>query len=114
MNERVLKSLHDILEAINQITTFCSGATSYEEFASNELLKSAVERKLGIIGEAANRIEREQAGISLSDQKRMIAFRNRLIHAYDTLDSLLVWGIVVNELPELENEVKALLRTSEP
>ena len=66
-------------------------------------------RNFEIIGEAANRLLEElrsQQGVPWS---RIIAFRNRLIHGYWSVDLLLVWDVVENDLPLLKDEVHRLL-----
>ena len=49
MKDEILAHLHDIAEAAKAIRTFVSGQT-YENYAENELLRSAVERKFEIMG----------------------------------------------------------------
>jgi len=45
----------------------------------------------------------------------VIAFRNRLIHGYWSIDLVLVWDVIQNDLPSLKQEVARLLRaTSAP
>jgi len=44
-----------------------------------------------------------------SDARRIIAFRNRLIHSYDSLVDDIVWCILKTNLPVLRREVAALL-----
>jgi uncharacterized protein with HEPN domain len=39
---------------------------------------------------------------------RFIAFRNRLIHAYWSVDLPLVWSVIENDLPPLKAEVSRL------
>jgi uncharacterized protein with HEPN domain len=48
-----------------------------------------------------------------SEHRRIIAFRNRLIHGYDLLDDSLVWETVKTEVPVLLSEVEALLNALE-
>ena len=45
----------------------------------------------------------------ISEHKRIIAFRNVLIHGYNNVDNLLVWGIVDSKLAGLRRDVDALL-----
>ena len=45
---------------------------------------------------------------------KVIAFRNRLIHGYWSIDYLLVWDVVVNDLPPLKQEVTRLLTGPTP
>jgi len=39
----------------------------------------------------------------------MVDLRNKVIHAYDNVNDLVIWGIVINHLPTLEQEVQNLL-----
>jgi uncharacterized protein with HEPN domain len=70
-----------------------------------------VERNLEIIGEAIGRISRYDAETAsrISEHRRIVAFRNRLIHGYDLLDDELVWETVKEEVPVLLSEVDGLL-----
>ena len=61
MKDEVLTHLHDIIQAGKAIQKFVSGRT-FETYVSDELLRSAVERKFEIIGEALNRIHRDEPG----------------------------------------------------
>jgi uncharacterized protein with HEPN domain len=44
---------------------------------------------------------------------RIIAFRNRLIHGYWSVDPLLLWDVIVSELLALRAEVRRLLAMDE-
>lgn len=70
--------------------------------------QSAVERQLAIIGEAVNKLQREFPDMSLNHTHQIIAFRNRLIHAYDSIDNSIVWSILQRHLPSLKNEIISL------
>ena len=84
-----------------------------ETFGSNELIQAAVERKFEVIGEALNRIDREddEVLVQIRDYSRIIGFRNILAHGYDVVDPLLVWSIVQDHLPFLKSDVDALLQS---
>ena len=41
---------------------------------------------------------------------RIVSFRNRIIHGYDTVDDATVWGIIDRHLPELIAQVEVLLQ----
>ena len=58
---------------------------------------------------ALNQYDKQPERISLNNTRQIVGFRNRIIHAYDSLDDTLVWAIVVNHLPALKSEVKTLL-----
>ena len=73
------------------------------------LIQDAVIRNFEIIGEAANRLSVELRGRKSVPWSRIIAFRNRLIPGYWSVDLLLVWDVITNDLPLLKNEVRRLL-----
>ena len=58
MNHDLRAYLYDICEACKQIIEFTNGL-SFEQYASNDLVKAAVERKFVTIGEAMMRIKRD-------------------------------------------------------
>lgn len=64
-----------------------------------------------IIGETLNRLAKLGTTVvqRITDQRRIIAFRNILVHAYAQIDDRLVWGVVEANLPTLMAEVGALL-----
>ena len=73
--------------------------------------RAAVEREFEIIGEALARLARldEDLVSGISEYRRIIAFRNILIHGYAEIDDRLVWDIVESKLPILRREVAALI-----
>jgi len=83
-------------------------------YLSDELLRAAVERKFEIIGEALNRLGRQDpAALSrIPDHARIVAFRNVLAHGYDAVDHERVWDAIKNFLPGVLLKVEDLLGTS--
>ena len=110
MQREVKKYLFDILQACNAIETFIIGKKQ-ADFESDELLRSAVERKFEIAGEALSQLLKVDPLIAdlVTDAPKIIAFRNRLIHGYDQVSQDLVWAIITRDLPLLTREVNALL-----
>lgn len=78
-----------------------------------EWCRAAVERKFEIIGEALNRLYREddEALSQIRDYQRIIGFRNILAHGYDAIDQHLVWDAVQNHLPLLREDVERLINS---
>jgi len=106
MNEKVLKCLYDIKLAIDEIDSFFSSRDKrFDEYTSDLLLKRAIERNLEIIGEAMNRILKEDPLFSIDNAKRIIGLRNQIIHGYDNISDENIWGIVINHLPKLKEEI---------
>ena len=73
------------------------------------MLRRAVERNIGIIGEATNKIDKEYPDIQISNVRAIVATRNRVIHDYAAVTDDVIWKIVINDLPKLKTEVEKLL-----
>jgi len=113
MGERILKSLFDIKIAINEIEVFFEiEEKSFENYSKNVLLKRGIERNLEIIGEAVNRILKEDPEFQITNARRIIGLRNQIIHAYDSISDENIWSIVINHLPNLKNEIKEKINNS--
>ena len=108
MTERAKKYLFDILFSIDAINEFLKGI-NFLEYEKDLKTKSAVERQLGIIGEAVNKFSKENTGYDLTNAKEIVNFRNRIIHAYDSIDDTIVWAIKTNHLPVLKIEINDLI-----
>jgi uncharacterized protein with HEPN domain len=105
MTEKAKKYLSDILLSIQRIEAFTIELKEFTDYESDLKTKSAVERQLGIVGEAVNKFRREEPGYALTHAKQIVDFRNWLIHAYDNIDDAIVWAILKNHLPLLKSEV---------
>ena len=71
--------------------------------------RRAVERNIEIIGEAMNRILLHTPDYNLSNARKIVDTRNRIIHGYDAVSDEIIWSIVISHLPILASEVKELL-----
>jgi len=110
MNEKTLKYLFDIKLAIDEIDSFFEGRDKrFDVYLKDTLLKRATERNLEIIGEAVNRIIKDEPDFPLTNSKRIVGLRNQIIHAYDNISDENIWGIVINHLPLLKKEVSLLI-----
>jgi len=105
MTEQGKKYLSDILQAIDLIGDFTKSIVDFNEYVSDLKTQSAVERQLGIIGEAVNKFDKLNPESTLENAKRIVGFRNRLIHAYDAVDPSMIWAIIKNHLRPLKSEV---------
>ena len=102
--------LYDILNAINEIDSFFADQPKEFDAYKNDIrTRRAVERNIEIIGEAANRILQKDDTIALSNSRKMVDTRNRIIHGYDTVSDEVIWGIVDQYLPILKTEIENLL-----
>ncbi len=112
MDNKVRKLLFDILSSIENIENYIGKPKLFEHYIKNRMLKDAVERNIEIIGEATNILLKVQPGINLSNARRIVDTRNKIIHSYDSIDAESIWAIVINHLPILKTEVEKLLDES--
>ncbi len=102
--------LYDILNAINEIESFFIDIPKdFFIYQSDLKTKRAVERNIEIIGEAMNRILSQNNSFQLSNTRKIVDTRNRIIHGYDTVSDDIIWGIVIKHLPVLKSEIEKLL-----
>lgn len=111
MRVEAKKLLLDVLEAGRSIRQRSAGH-AYEEYAADRWFRRAIEREFEIIGEALSRLERlvPETAAQVTALRRIVDFRNRIIHGYDTVDDVIVWHTIEHHLPLLLTEVEALLR----
>jgi len=78
----------------------------------SELLQSAVERQLEMIGEALGLAARIDSTLvdRIQELPRVIALRNRVIHGYDTVDNQIIWDVVTVKVPELTKRLQDVLQ----
>ena len=113
MQPEILKYLFDIQESILSIQSYLTDERDFKKFQSNKLVKRAVERELEIIGEATNRILKLDNTIEISDARRIVDLRNWIIHGYDSVDDIIIWGIVSRDIPILKIQVELLLQSTD-
>lgn len=106
--------LWDMLEAARRIVEFVHG-TDERGYRANAMLRSAVERQIEIIGEAANRVSG-----TIRDAhpeipwRRIIAQRHVLAHEYGEVDDGRVWLLATSHVPDLISKIEPLLPPEPP
>lgn len=110
MQLKIKALLHDIKQAIDLIDRF-SASKSFEDYAGDPMVRSAIERQFVIIGEALSQMMRLEPAIAaeIGEHRRIIALRNILVHSYAKVDDRVIWSIVQDKLPGLRHEVEELL-----
>lgn len=110
MKREIKKYLFDINTSIDSIFEYLGSERNFFEYQQNKLLRRGVEREIEIIGEATNRILRIDPEFHLTNARQIVDTRNWVIHGYDRVDDVVIWGIISNHLPNLKKEVEEYLK----
>ena len=110
MQLEIEKYLFDIQTSINSINEYLGSKRDFNEYENNKLLRRGIEREIEIIGEAANRIYKIDSTIKIDNVRKIIDLRNWVIHGYDKIDNVVIWGIISKQLPLLKNQIDELLK----
>jgi uncharacterized protein with HEPN domain len=104
------KLLKDAIDAADAIERFVRGL-DFEAYRATELVRSAVERRFEILGEALAQLRQRDAAVArrIPEVDRIVALRNVLIHRYADVDDRLVWSVVERKLPALRAAIQTML-----
>ncbi|MCC7241013.1 MAG: DUF86 domain-containing protein [Acidobacteria bacterium] len=110
MRREAKKYLLDIQRAATLALEFVTGRT-LADYEATPMLRAAVERQCEIMGEALAKLARvdEAVATRIHEHRRIIAFRNILIHGYAEVDHRLVWDVVTTKVPTLHADVTSLM-----
>ena len=97
-----------ILKYISKVLAYTKD-TEYDAFISNSILVEACVFNLSQIGELANKIDKDFEESNPSIPWRvMYGLRNKIVHDYEGVNLVLIWDIVKEDLPELNNQLEEL------
>lgn len=106
-DERLL--LKDILIAIDRIDTYTKGM-SYESFAADEKTRNAVTYNFLVIGEAVKLLpETLTRKYPEVPWKQIAGMRDKLTHAYFSVDYELVWNTITILLPNFRSVIGKII-----
>lgn len=101
--------LWDMLDAAQAIQRFVE-ARSFQDYVADRMLRSAVERNVEIIGEAAGGVSSEfQAEHADIPWRAIIAQRHVIAHEYGEIDDERLWAVATQFIPELIDKLKPLV-----
>lgn len=111
MSERLPKHLEDARHAASLALRFVSGV-ALEQYRTDDLLRSAVERQVEVVGEACRRAlgDTPELRDRLPQAALAVGMRNRLAHGYDTVDDAVVLDTVNSSFPALMVALEAELQ----
>lgn len=93
MPRKMSAYVEEVLGAISEIKSFLNGV-DFQAYIKDSKTKSAVERKLMVIGEAMNQMSElnPQIETKITDFGKIIAFRNIIVHGYFGIDDQIGMG----------------------
>ncbi len=103
------KYLYDVQQSILSIEEYLGEKRNFLAYQQNKLLRRAVERELEIIGEAVKHLLELDETIAIDNARRIVDLRNFVIHGYDKVDDVIIWGVISKDLPKLKIQVDKLL-----
>ena len=109
MKREIKKYLFDIVTSIDSVNEYLGESRNFFEYQDNKLLRRGIEREIEIIGEAISRILKLDPNIHINNARKIVDTRNWVIHGYDKVDDVIIWGIITNHLPKLKKEIQGLL-----
>ena len=101
--------IEDIADAINKIIEFIE-SMNYDDFLGDDKTRSAVVRKLEIIGEAAKNVpDSVKHKHKTIPWKEMAKMQDKISHDYFGVDYEIVWKVLKEKLPPLKLQVQEVL-----
>jgi uncharacterized protein with HEPN domain len=105
--------IYDMLTAARLLCQFAEGQTM-NQFQNDPMRRSAIERQIEIIGEAANRTSSEfKHQHPEIPWRKIIGQRNILAHEYDDIAVEILWNVVTIHIPQLIQQLETILPSSE-
>ena len=87
---------------------------SKDNFLDDETLKRATVRSLEIIGEATKKIPADfKLKWNSIQWKNMAGMRDRLIHDYIGVNYSIVWDVIKNKIPDLQNQISQVIENQQ-
>ncbi len=108
------KYLFDMLDSARFLQELSKGR-SLQELRNDRAFRSAVERELQIIGEAAMMLGKVAPDLAarITEHARIVRFRHILVHGYDKIDRDILWNVLQNKLGIMASDVECLLEQTD-
>lgn len=94
-----------MLQAIERIKRYTRGKT-FDDFITDDMMYYAVVKNIEILGEASNMLTDEfRSEHPQTPWKQVNGMRNYIVHEHFQVDNNIVWDVITNDLPLLEQQV---------
>lgn len=115
MEPRSAALLWDLLTAVQRIQVFVAAKT-WDDYASDVLLRSAVERQFEVAGEAMSVLRKVDPATAdrVPNAHRMAGMRNVLVHGYAQVNNQTVWHAATTDIAEIAATAPVLLNEHDP
>jgi len=101
--------LWDMLQYAREAAFFVQGRT-WDDYRRDRMLRAAVERVVGIVGEAASKISKDYRGGHPEVPWGTIAGqRHLLVHEYGRIDDAKIWEVATTHVPSLIGQLERLI-----
>jgi uncharacterized protein with HEPN domain len=119
MTEEISKSdlrapdyFEHLLQACDRILQYTSGMT-LDQFMADSMVQDAVLRNIEILGEATRNLMERLPDLQTTYPHipwiDIYGMRNRITHGYFFINLELVWAVAVGNVPELRQQIAAVL-----
>jgi uncharacterized protein with HEPN domain len=115
MTTETRQRLLDALDSCRLIQRYTAGI-DFAFYQRDDQKRDAVERRLGIIGEALQRAASLEPALAehIPELRQIVGLRNRVIHGYADVNAEIVWNVVQHRLPSLQTRLTVLLGDDPP
>ncbi|MEA2570117.1 MAG: hypothetical protein QOI24_2118 [Acidobacteriota bacterium] len=108
-DERDAANLWDLRKFAIELSMISEGMSA-ADYTNDPVRRRALERVLGLVGEAARRVsEPFRAAHPEIAWRQIVGLRNLLAHEYERVDDAVVWQIISGSVPPLIEAVTAML-----
>ena len=103
--------LREMLDAADSIVEATRGKTE-DDFLGDRVLRNSTQWDFAVIGEALSQLHKHDSATAerISEWRRIIDFRNQLIHGYRVIRNTVTWNVIQEKLPVLRAELESLLK----
>ncbi len=104
----------DIFVAIQKIKEYTNSFNNSNALLHSSLHWDATIRQLEIIGEALNKLLEDEKFATHSPKyfRRVVNFRNNIVHGYFGIDTDEVWNVITVHLDSLQNDIKNIIKNN--